>query len=477
MAETSPTSSQKFGWVIDKQISRCENPGSYLFPAPEMQEASMWKQNVLRNAIKFGNRLVRTEKSKRVPTPKRKLIVESLEVRAVLSSTPIVIDNSDSGFSKTGAWASASGGYAGNVNVSSVPNNGSEVASWTFVVAPGTYRVANTWHSSNSAHGSNVPFKIFDGTSLIMTVPVNQQIAPNDFVANSVWWENLGIFNVNSTLRIEISDSANGLAVADAMRVERVTAATDVAITNPSFEAQSLPLEGQTAPTITSWTPASSVSPATARPLNPSTVHTLGGTASHGSNAAWVYQNSIAQTLAHAILPDKEYRLSADLAFPVGTATSTWKVELLSGTTVLAWADERSQTILQGSFSTVEFSYVSTSVVPTQPLTIRLTSATGTTYFDNVRLTYTNARFAVPVGNDDVSYFTLPGVDLVVAPVSSLLSNDYSPEAVALTAVVVTQPTNGTLTSFSTNGTFTYRPSAGFTGIDTFTYKARAIAR
>jgi hypothetical protein len=94
-----------------------------------MQEASMWKQNVLRNAIKFGNRLLLTKRSKRLPSPKRKLIVETLEVRAVLSSTPIVIDNSDPGFSKTGTWASASGGYAGNVNISTAPSNGSEVAS------------------------------------------------------------------------------------------------------------------------------------------------------------------------------------------------------------------------------------------------------------------------------------------------------------------------------------------------------------
>jgi hypothetical protein len=726
-----------------------------------MHEASMWKQNVLRNAIKFGNRL-RTERSKRVPSPKRKLIVETLEVRAVLSSTPIVIDNSDPGFSKTGTWASASGGYAGNVDVSSAPNNGSEVGSWTFIVAPGTYRVANTWHTSNWALGSNVPFKVFDGTSLIATVPVNQQIAPNDFVFNSVWWENLGIFNVNSILRVEISDNANGLVVADAMRIERVDAvtstsiiddsgsgfsksagswgvapaagsyansvtwagnpgdwaetaewnfyvmpgtyrismswhggaeiyasntrvsvstsstlppvsnfyvnqknspndlftdsvwwenlgfvsvtssnlkiimfdggngyfmadamrierieqttsttivddnsagfsksagswgvapaagsyansvtwpgnpgdgvesaewnffvtpgtyrlamswhggadyyasntpisvysdstlvgsaisnqrvspsdfftdtvwwdslgefvvtgsllrikmfdsgdgyfmadamrieritnSTDVPIVNPSFESQALSLEGQTATTITGWTPGSTVSPASATALNPSTIHTIGGNASHGSNVAWVYQNFITQTLTHTFLAEKEYRLSADLAFPIGTATSMWKVELLSGTTVLAFADERTQLIRNGSFSTVELSYVSTSVVPSQPLAIRLTSATGTTYFDNVRLTYTNARFAVPIGNDDVSYFTLPGADLVVGPGSSLLSNDYSPETVPLSAVVVSQPANGGLTSFSTNGTFTYRPFAGFTGIDTFTYKA-----
>ena len=37
--------------------------------------------------------------------------------------------------------------------------------------------------------------------------------------------------------------------------------------------------------------------------------------------------------------------------------------------------------------------------------------------------------------------------------------------------MLVDSPSNGTL-SLNTNGSFTYMPNNGFTGIDTFTYKA-----
>ena len=41
----------------------------------------------------------------------------------------------------------------------------------------------------------------------------------------------------------------------------------------------------------------------------------------------------------------------------------------------------------------------------------------------------------------------------------------------ALTAIVVTQPANGTLT-LNADGSFTYTPDLNFTGADTFSYKA-----
>ena len=57
----------------------------------------------------------------------------------------------------------------------------------------------------------------------------------------------------------------------------------------------------------------------------------------------------------------------------------------------------------------------------------------------------------------------------ITAP--GLLSNDTDAEGTALTAVVATQPTKGTLT-LNANGSFTYQPNSGATGTDTFTYRA-----
>jgi VCBS repeat-containing protein len=52
-----------------------------------------------------------------------------------------------------------------------------------------------------------------------------------------------------------------------------------------------------------------------------------------------------------------------------------------------------------------------------------------------------------------------------------VLFNDSDPEGDPLTAVLVTGPTNGTLT-LNADGSFTYTPTTGFTGADSFVYQA-----
>jgi ELWxxDGT repeat protein len=53
----------------------------------------------------------------------------------------------------------------------------------------------------------------------------------------------------------------------------------------------------------------------------------------------------------------------------------------------------------------------------------------------------------------------------------NVLANDSDPNGDPLTAILVSGPTNGTLT-LNPNGMFNYTPNSGFTGTDTFTYKA-----
>ncbi len=81
---------------------------------------------------------------------------------------------------------------------------------------------------------------------------------------------------------------------------------------------------------------------------------------------------------------------------------------------------------------------------------------------------------AALVARDDAAYFTPLNTDLVVSLVSSpahLLANDLDIDGGTQAASVVTSPSSGTLVSFNANGSFTYRPNTGFTGVDTFTYK------
>jgi len=68
-----------------------------------------------------------------------------------------------------------------------------------------------------------------------------------------------------------------------------------------------------------------------------------------------------------------------------------------------------------------------------------------------------------PVAEDD-SYVTTEDTDLLI---TNLLANDTLVDGATLTGF--TQGSNGTITD-NGNGTFTYAPTAGFTGTDTFTY-------
>ncbi|MGI0485065.1 beta strand repeat-containing protein [Pantanalinema rosaneae CENA516] len=73
-----------------------------------------------------------------------------------------------------------------------------------------------------------------------------------------------------------------------------------------------------------------------------------------------------------------------------------------------------------------------------------------------------------PVGSPD-TYSVNANTVLTVLSTAGVLTNDSDPENNPLTAVLGTNPTNGTLT-LNPNGSFVYTPNAGFSGVDTFTY-------
>lgn len=84
-------------------------------------------------------------------------------------------------------------------------------------------------------------------------------------------------------------------------------------------------------------------------------------------------------------------------------------------------------------------------------------------------VTSTNVNHAPAAAND--SYSTPFDTQLrVVAP--GVLVNDSDPDGDALTASVATGPAHGSL-SLGADGSFTYQPSASFSGVDSFTYAAK----
>ncbi len=82
---------------------------------------------------------------------------------------------------------------------------------------------------------------------------------------------------------------------------------------------------------------------------------------------------------------------------------------------------------------------------------------------------FTMIPLATPVAQAE-TYSVLEDNTLVV-PASGLLSNDTDRNADPLTAVVLNNPSNGTLT-LAANGGFSYQPNANFNGSDVFTYRA-----
>jgi len=76
---------------------------------------------------------------------------------------------------------------------------------------------------------------------------------------------------------------------------------------------------------------------------------------------------------------------------------------------------------------------------------------------------------AAPVAVDD-SYSTTQGV-VINQAAPGVLGNDTDAEGSSLTAAVVSDPTSGAL-MLNANGSFSYTPNPGFTGADSFSYRA-----
>jgi hypothetical protein len=77
---------------------------------------------------------------------------------------------------------------------------------------------------------------------------------------------------------------------------------------------------------------------------------------------------------------------------------------------------------------------------------------------------------AAPLVAQNDAYSVAQGATLTVAA-PGVLGNDTGGGGSALTATLVSQAAHGML-SLQANGAFIYTPEAGFTGTDTFTYRA-----
>ncbi|MHC4401656.1 MAG: golvesin C-terminal-like domain-containing protein, partial [Planctomycetota bacterium] len=138
-----------------------------------------------------------------------------------------IVDDGDAGYSETGArWKGRA--YSTKYRIYEndtrwhAAGSGTNAATWDFAgLDPGQYKVSVTWFE-NTNRATDAPYTVYDGTAAEGTILVNQQLAPST-TYDSWLWEDLGTFDVAaSTLRVQLTDDANGYVMADAVRIERV---------------------------------------------------------------------------------------------------------------------------------------------------------------------------------------------------------------------------------------------------------------
>jgi len=101
----------------------------------------------------------------------------------------------------------------------------------------------------------------------------------------------------------------------------------------------------------------------------------------------------------------------------------------------------------------------------------KITDMHGHTTKGWVIVTYPAPSNTAPKANDDNDYMVYKDKTLtVIAP--GVLLGDTDDDGDSLTAILVSGPSAGGMLSLNSDGSFTYTPKTGFTGMDRFTYKA-----
>lgn len=111
----------------------------------------------------------------------------------------------------------------------------------------------------------------------------------------------------------------------------------------------------------------------------------------------------------------------------------------------------------------------------TAEITVEAEDSAGQTVEATFSVTV-NAVNDAPIGVDDNvpntgQFITTASAPLVISVDDGVLNNDFDPEGDSLTATLVSDAGNGSV-QLNQDGSFSYTPATGFTGIDSFTYTA-----
>jgi uncharacterized repeat protein (TIGR01451 family) len=132
-----------------------------------------------------------------------------------------IIDDGAGGYTQSAGWTNLTNTLAYHLDYDYAPaGNGSAAATWSFIAIPnGPYQVFARWIPFGN-RATNAPYTISAGATTLGTVAVNQQLPPNDDQSNAITWHSLGTFTTaNNKLSVRLANNANGVVVADAVRI------------------------------------------------------------------------------------------------------------------------------------------------------------------------------------------------------------------------------------------------------------------
>lgn len=202
----------------------------------------------------------------------------------------------------------------------------------------------------------------------------------------------------------------------------------------------------------------------TTTPSATGATYTLSFTATNGLTAKF---STVSVTGPSGTVFSGSQSCGGDYAMSVnGAPLVTCGAVVVSGGGTNAVVFNSSVDAVGGDHITVTITHVSNSSASgTQQLMVSTSSDPGP-----VSAPLTLAGSAPPPTAANDNYATPENTALNV-PAAGVLTNDTGPSGHTLTAAIVAMPTHGTAT-LQPNGAFSYTPSTGFAGSDSFTYKA-----
>src|SRR6266545_5443711 len=141
------------------------------------------------------------------------LLATALPLATPAAAAELIVDNPDGAVQVKGKWSTTNttGGFQGNDYLFRVAGDGSSSVFWPFPGTAGRYEVFARW-SAGPNRATNVPYQVVHNGG---TQPVTKSQRDNGGS-----WQSLGSFDFqpNKSQGVRVTDKADGVVVADAMR-------------------------------------------------------------------------------------------------------------------------------------------------------------------------------------------------------------------------------------------------------------------